>query len=97
MASNDSFARPLPGLVRLHHLVGRPEIDEAKAAENRAAGRFPCRPRTGIAPLVPVSAATVWRWVKEGKFPEPVRIGSRITAWKAADVQAWLAKREINA
>lgn len=41
---------------------------------------------------VPYSAATVWRRVKDGTFPQPIRIpDSRITCWKVGEVRAWLA------
>lgn len=43
--------------------------------------------------LVPVSHATLWRWVKAGKFPRPVKLGDRVTAWNADEVRAWLAAR----
>lgn len=51
------------------------------------------RDADGNAPLVPVSHATLWRWVRDGKFPKPVKLSANVTAWRAADVQAWLAAR----
>jgi prophage regulatory protein len=44
-----------------------------------------------------VARATVWRWVREGKFPSPVKLGSNCTRWKISDVEAWEAKREATA
>lgn len=41
---------------------------------------------------VPFSRTTLWRRVRAGEFPSPVRLGgpnSRIIAWRAADVAAW--------
>lgn len=53
------------------------------------------KPR-GIAPglpaLMPVSASTLWQWVRDGKFPKPVKLGARVTAWKVEDVRAYLEK-----
>ena len=40
-----------------------------------------------------VSGSTIWTWCRQAKFPQPVRFG-RITAWRAADVLAWLADPE---
>ncbi len=40
--------------------------------------------------LIPVSPATLWRWVKAGKFPEPIRLSDRVTAWEASKVNAWI-------
>lgn len=43
--------------------------------------------------LLPASPATIWRKVKDGTFPKPVKLGERITAWHMADIEAWLAAR----
>ena len=42
--------------------------------------------------LLPVSKATIWRWVKEGRFPRPKQLGPRVTAWLATDVDGWVNK-----
>jgi prophage regulatory protein len=39
--------------------------------------------------ILPVSPATIWRWVRDGKFPKPFKIGC-ITAWYAADIDAFV-------
>lgn len=36
--------------------------------------------------LIPVSASTWWNGVRVGRFPRPVRLGPRTTAWRARDV-----------
>jgi prophage regulatory protein len=43
-----------------------------------------------IPDILPFSAATLWRMVKAGKFPKPVKLSERITAWQVADVRTWL-------
>jgi len=48
----------------------------------------PKRPTTP-APL-PFSGPTLWRMVKSGKFPKPLKLSSRVTAWKVGDVRAWI-------
>lgn len=40
------------------------------------------------------SRATIWRWVREGKFPAPVKIGPNCTRWKLADIEKWEAEQE---
>ena len=40
--------------------------------------------------ILPVSPATLWRWVSIGKFPKPVKISDRVTAWRVGDVCDWL-------
>jgi len=43
--------------------------------------------------MLPVSPATIWRWVREGKFPKPFKLGDSVTVWDAAEVEAFIAKR----
>lgn len=40
--------------------------------------------------IVPYSRATVWRKVRSGEFPAPVKLSERITAWRAADIRQWI-------
>jgi prophage regulatory protein len=40
--------------------------------------------------IIPVSPATLWRWVKAGDFVAPVRLGANVTAWRCEAVQAWM-------
>lgn len=46
--------------------------------------------RAGFA-ILPMSAATVWRKVKNKSFPEPKKISEGITGWTVADVRHWLS------
>jgi prophage regulatory protein len=39
--------------------------------------------------MVPISNATLWRRVKSKTFPQPVKLGPKITAWRADEVEAW--------
>ena len=41
-------------------------------------------------PLLPWSAPTLWRRVKSGSFPQPIRLEGRITCWRWGDVRQWL-------
>jgi prophage regulatory protein len=36
---------------------------------------------------------TLYRNVRDGKFPRPVLLGARAVGWIEADVQAWLTGR----
>jgi len=40
--------------------------------------------------LVPVSKSTWWAGCKTGRFPKPVKLGPRTTAWRAEDIAALL-------
>lgn len=48
----------------------------------------PKRPETP-APL-PFSAPTLWRKVKAGTFPKPIKLSQRVTAWNVGTVRAWM-------
>lgn len=41
--------------------------------------------------LVPFSGATLWRKVKDGSFPSPVKLSERCTAWNVGAIREWLA------
>lgn len=43
--------------------------------------------------IIPFSAATLWRKVKDGSFPEPVKLSARVTAWRVEDIQSWMNTR----
>jgi prophage regulatory protein len=46
--------------------------------------------------LIPVSKSTWWAGVKTGRFPKPVKLGERITAWRAEDIQAFIASPQVK-
>lgn len=56
----------------------------------READLIGSRRKGGQRGILPFSSPTLWRMVKEGRFPKPVKLGERITAWDMADVRAWL-------
>lgn len=40
--------------------------------------------------LIPVSKSLWFQMVREGRAPKPVKIGTRCTAWRAADIEAYI-------
>lgn len=48
--------------------------------------------RTGKSGLLPVSAATWWKWVAEGKAPAPIKLSPGVTVWRYAEVKAFVEK-----
>lgn len=38
--------------------------------------------------LLPISASTWWQGVKEGRYPQPMKLGPRITVWRRSDIEA---------
>jgi prophage regulatory protein len=37
---------------------------------------------------LPISRSTWWKGVSEGRYPRPIKLGPRITAWRVSDVIA---------
>lgn len=37
---------------------------------------------------IPVGKSTWWDGVKSGRFPRPVKLGPRVTAWRVEDIRA---------
>ncbi len=40
--------------------------------------------------FIPVSPATIWRWVRSGVFPRPIRLSPGVTVWRGADLIAFI-------
>jgi prophage regulatory protein len=45
---------------------------------------------------VPVTAPTLWAWVRAGKFPRPRDISPNKTVWVAAEVEQWMQSRPVK-
>lgn len=38
--------------------------------------------------LIPVCKSAWWQGCKDGRFPKPIKLGPRTTAWRASDIAA---------
>lgn len=38
-------------------------------------------------PIIPVSKSSWWEGVKTGRYPKPVKLGPRTTAWRVEDIR----------
>ena len=43
--------------------------------------------RTGLA------RTTIYRKMRDGSFPQPIRVGARAVRWPCSEIEAWLAAR----
>jgi len=43
---------------------------------------------------IPVGRSTWWQGVKTGRFPKPVKLGPRTTAWKVEDIRRLIETAE---
>lgn len=64
---------PETGFLRLPEIIGRRA--DAQRGIPASHGVFP------------VSRSTWWAGVRTGRYPKPVKIGARITAWRAEDIR----------
>lgn len=47
--------------------------------------------KRGVPAIIPVGKSCWWEGVKSGRFPKPVKLGPRVTAWKVEDIRALIA------
>lgn len=40
-----------------------------------------------------VPRSSLYRLIKQGRFPAPIKLSERSSAWRSADVDAWIADR----
>jgi predicted DNA-binding transcriptional regulator AlpA len=45
----------------------------------------------GVLGHIPFGHSKLWEMVRAGKFPAPVKLSERVTAWRVGDVRAWIA------
>ena len=82
--------------VHIVHVIPSPRITryDDMAQDPRPFGELPAtgyvRQSQLIPAPVPFSSATLWRRVKAGTFPKPVKLSERVTAWRVEDVRQWL-------
>ena len=40
-----------------------------------------------IPPIIPIGKSSWWAGVKSGRYPQPVKLGPRTTAWRIEDIR----------
>ncbi len=92
----------LPSKVfQSRRLVGSYEVNRRMTSDNSTSfagsGHGSGLPETGLLRLasilaprgpIPVGKSTWWDGVKSGRFPQPVKLGPRVTAWRVEDIRA---------
>ena len=46
--------------------------------------------------IIPVSRSAWWAGCKNGRYPKPVKLGPRTSAWRASDIKALLEKISLK-
>ncbi|MCW5600165.1 AlpA family phage regulatory protein [Nitrosomonas sp.] len=45
-----------------------------------------------IPAIIPVSKSTWWQGVRTGRYPKPIRLGPRITAWPVESIREFIKR-----
>jgi hypothetical protein len=53
-------------------------------------------PKKNHPPLIPISRSSWWMGVTLGRFPQPIKLGTRTTCWRAEDIYALIDSRAIG-
>ena len=43
--------------------------------------------------IVPLSTATIYRLIKQGKFPKQIKLSERSSGWVLEEVEQWLEEK----
>jgi predicted DNA-binding transcriptional regulator AlpA len=46
--------------------------------------------------IIPISKSSWWAGVKEGRFPQPVKLGKRTTVWRVSDIKSLIEEKLQN-
>lgn len=46
---------------------------------------------------IPVSRSTWWAGVRDGRFPKPIKLGPRTTAWREVDIDSLCDRLAVEA
>ena len=50
--------------------------------------------RPDVEAVTGLSRSTIYKWMNEGSFPKPVKLGPRAVGWREADINDWLETRD---
>lgn len=50
-----------------------------------------------VAERIGIHRVTLHKWVKDGNFPAPARLGPNTVAWRTSTVEAWIEERFASA
>src|SRR5687768_11777045 len=75
---------PDAGFLRLPQIVGDPGDPDADP------------PKPPIPAIFPIGKSSWWAGIKEGRYPKPVKLGPRTTAWRVEDIRALIEKAAVT-
>lgn len=45
---------------------------------------------------IPISKSAWWQGCKEGRFPKPIKLGPRTSAWRSSDIAALVERLSLQ-
>ena len=46
--------------------------------------------------VIPVSKSTWWAGVKDGRYPKPIKLGPKMSAWRVEDIRLFIKHISSN-
>lgn len=83
---------PLNTINGRESAVGGTNKENRLDASTRTEANLPplCR-ISHLLPILPMARSTLWLWVRQGRFPQPLKFGA-ITLWRREDVLDWVSR-----
>ena len=72
-------------------VLGMNKGKECSAKNEARFAEFELLRLSTVLQLIPVSKSAWWQGVKEGRFPQPLKLGPRTTVWRAEDLRKLIA------
>lgn len=69
------------------HVASEVHVSESNQAERRILRRADVEARCGF------KRAHLYKLIRDGKFPRPLRIGIRAVGWDSVDIDQWIAEQ----
>jgi len=48
---------------------------------------------TNVMKKTGIAKSTIWLWVKQNKFPKPIKLSPRITVWSEDSINEWMQNK----
>lgn len=89
METKDQFLR----IKQLASYPARPaKVHTYKSGEN-AGQKKQINAKSASQGIIAVTEKTIWQWVRQGKFPKPIKLSENVTVWRWSEVAAWLESK----
>lgn len=46
-----------------------------------------------VAHALGIGVSTVWAWSKEGRLPQPIKLGAKTTRWKVSEIENYVYRQ----